>query len=150
MTDDRKEEKYCGGNGSPVGFFSFDLPKLNSPPSELSPLNLAYIGDAVFELYVRIRLISGRESVNKLHKKAKDIVSAEAQAKMYYRLIEMLTDEELAVIKRGRNAKSVTVAKNASISAYRHATGLEALFGYLFLKGEHERLSALFDKCLGL
>ena len=147
---ERKVEKCRGELCSPAGCFSFELPTLDSPPNELSPLNLAYIGDAVFELYVRSRLISSRESVNKLHKKAKDIVSAEAQAKMYYLIIDLLTDEELAVIKRGRNAKSVTVAKNASISDYRHATGLETLFGYLFLKGEHERLSELFDRCLGV
>ena len=146
MTDNKCRGAQC----APAGFFSFQLPILDSPPNELSPLNLAYLGDAVFELYVRSRLISSRESVNKLHKKAKDAVSAEAQAKMYSQILDMLTDEELAVIKRGRNAKSVTVAKNASVSDYRHATGLEALFGYLFLKGEFERLSELFDKCLGV
>ena len=142
MTDEQKD--------GIAGYFSYELPKLNSSPNELSPLNLAYLGDAVFELYVRSHLISSRESVNKLHKKAKDSVSAEAQAKMYSLILGILTDEEFAVIKRGRNAKSVTVAKNASISDYRHATGLEALFGYLFLKGEHERLSELFDRCLEL
>jgi len=128
--------------------FLFDVANLNTSPGELSPLNLAYIGDAVFELYVRNHIISSRESVNKLHKKAKDIVSAEAQAKMYALIVDMLTEEEHAILKRGRNAKSFTVAKNASISAYRHATGIEALFGYLFLKGEHERLSELFKACL--
>lgn len=128
--------------------FSFEVSRLNASPNELSPLNLAYIGDAVFELYVRNRLISSRESVNKLHKKAKAIVSAEAQAKMYGLISELLTGEELAVMKRGRNAKSFTTAKNASISAYRHATGIEALFGYLFLKGEHDRLAGLFEKCI--
>lgn len=130
------------------GQFTFKLPELNIQPNEMSPLNLAYLGDSVFELFARNYLITTKEPVNKLHKKAKSLVSAEAQAKMYYSIVDSLTEEEIAVIKRGRNAKSFTAAKNASIVDYRHATGLEALFGYLFLKGEHERLSELFERCL--
>ena len=117
--------------------------------SEYSPLNLAYIGDAVFEIFVRNKLLeSGNAHVNKLHKRATKYVKAEAQSVMYHKLTEVLTEEEMAVLKRGRNAKSFTKAKNASVVAYRHATGVEALFGYLFIKGEVDRLSELFKICI--
>jgi ribonuclease-3 family protein len=82
--------------------------------------------------------------VNKLHKKARAIVNAKAQAEMYYRIQDILTEEEADVFRRGRNAKSFTVPKNADLMDYRHATGLEALFGYLYLKGEKERVVELF------
>lgn len=114
---------------------------------ELSPLVLAYVGDAVFEILVRTRVISeGNAPVNKLHKKSKDYVNAKSQAEMIFRLEEFLTDEEKAVYKRGRNAKSFTSPKNGDIIDYRNATGLEALFGYLYLKGEMDRVVELFNK----
>ena len=114
-------------------------------PKEYSPLALAHIGDAVFEVMVRlIVLTDGNAPVNKLHKKARDIVNAKAQAEMYYRIRDVLTEEEEGVFRRGRNAKSFTVPKNADLMDYRHATGLEALFGYLYLKGEKERTVELF------
>jgi ribonuclease III family protein len=123
--------------------------KANINVNEYSPLNLAYLGDAVFELLVRTKIVKETNmSVNNLHKKAKSLVKAEAQAKMYHSIIDVLTEDELRVLKRGRNAKSFTSSKNASISDYRHATGVEALFGYLFLKGETERMMQIFDKCL--
>ena len=118
--------------------------------SEYSPLNLAYIGDAVFELFVRNKLIEeGNAHVNQLHKRATKYVKAAAQSVMYHKLLAVLTDEELSVLKRGRNAKSFTKAKNATITDYRHATGVEALFGYLFIKGEMNRLAELFQICIG-
>jgi ribonuclease-3 family protein len=89
-------------------------------------------------------LTDGNAPVNKLHKKARDIVNAKAQAEMYYRIKDVLTEEEEGVFRRGRNAKSFTVPKNADLMDYRHATGLEALFGYLYLKGEKERTVELF------
>lgn len=116
---------------------------------ELSPLVLAYVGDAVFELLVRGYVLKGGNApVNKLNGRARRIVNAASQSKMYYALEEIATDEELAVLKRGRNAKSFTAAKNQSITDYRRATGVEALFGYTYLKRDNERLAELFDKCI--
>ena len=105
-----------------------------------SPLGLAYIGDAVYEIAVRTLVISeGNMSVNKYHKKSSSLVKASAQAGVYDNIKEKLTDEEAAVYKRGRNAKSATAAKNASIVEYRMATGVEALIGYLYLSGRTAR-----------
>lgn len=114
-------------------------------PRELSPLDLAYIGDCVFELLVRIKVMNhGNAPVAKLHKMAKGIVNAKAQSELFFRIQSRLTEEELAVFRRGRNAKSYTVPKNAQLIDYKHATGLEALFGFLFLDGQLERAIALF------
>ena len=121
----------------------------NINPKEYSPLALAYIGDSVFDILVRKMLLArGNMPVNKLHKLAKGYVNAGSQAKMYVFLEDKLTEEELAVMKRGRNAKSYTTAKNQSVTDYRHATGLEALFGYLYLKGDNERIRELFELCV--
>lgn len=121
----------------------------NTKPNEYSPLVLAYIGDSVFDMLVRTMII--REAncpVNVLHKKSRSYVSAVSQAKMFEKLMETVTEEEMAVLKRGRNAKSFTKAKNASVTDYRHATGLEALFGYLYLSGKNERIIELFNVCI--
>lgn len=108
---------------------------------QYSPLTLAYIGDAVFEVIVRTILVErGNAPVNVLHKQASKLVKAEAQADAYYRIKELLTEEEMSVFRRGRNAKSYTSAKNATIGDYRVATGLEALFGYWYLTGQTERM----------
>ena len=109
-----------------------------------SPLALAYIGDAVYELLIRTRVVSrGSVQVNKMHKKSASLVKAEAQADLIKALMDELTEEELAVYKRGRNAKSVTMASHATMTDYRMATGLEALVGYLYLQGEYKRLLEL-------
>lgn len=109
-----------------------------------SPLTLAYIGDAIFELAVRTVLVERKNTQpEKLHKAATKIVKAETQALMIEALKEDLTEEEMAVYKRGRNAKAVTRAKNATMSEYRRATGFEALMGYLYLKGDMERMIEL-------
>ncbi len=109
-----------------------------------SPLTLAYIGDAIFELVVRTVLVERKNTQpEKLHKAATKIVKAETQAIMIEAIKEDLTEEEQAVFKRGRNAKAVTRAKNATMSEYRRATGFEALMGYLYLKGEMERMIEL-------
>ena len=110
--------------------------------SQLSPLVLAYMGDAVYEQYVRCELIRSysQEPLHSLHMRAVDIVCAKAQAATAAAIFEELTDEERAVYRRGRNAKSNTVPKNASIAQYRAATGFEALVGYLYLSGDHKRL----------
>ena len=108
----------------------------------MNPGALAYMGDAVFEIFVREHIITTNYGGN-LHKKAKAYVSAKGQSQIYHRLMEIATDEEITILKRGRN--HVTKApKSATVSEYRHATGIEALFGYLFLKGDTQRLSYLF------
>lgn len=109
-----------------------------------SPLTLAYIGDAIFELVVRTVLVERKNTqAEKLHKAATKIVKAETQALMIESIKDELTEEEMAVYKRGRNAKAVTRAKNATMSEYRRATGFEALMGYLYLKGDIERMIKL-------
>ena len=109
-----------------------------------SPLALAYMGDAVYEVLIRTRVMNrGSMQVNKMHKKSASLVKAEAQARMIQALQEELTEEETAVYKRGRNAHSASSAKNASIRDYRMATGFEALVGYLYLTGQYERLVKL-------
>lgn len=115
-------------------------------PAMYSPLALAYIGDGVYEIMIRAKVLSrGNMQVNKMHKKSTSLVKAQTQAQMIRLLEPELTDEELAVFKRGRNAKSVTAAKNATILDYRTATGLEALVGYLYLSERFERLAELIS-----
>lgn len=114
-----------------------------------SPLTLAYIGDAIYDLVIRTIVVErGNRSANNLHKKTVTYVNARVQAKMIDALEEELTEEERAVYHRGRNAKSYTSAKNASIIEYRKATGLEALCGYLYLRGEQERMLTLIRAAL--
>ena len=109
-----------------------------------SPLTLAYIGDSIYDLIIRTVIVErANQPVNKLHKTAIRYGNAGTQAKMITVLEEELTEEEKAVYHRGRNAKSYTSAKNASITDYRKATGLEALFGYLYLLNRMDRLLAL-------
>ena len=109
-----------------------------------SPLTLAYIGDAIFELVIRTVLVERKNTqAEKLHKAATQIVKAETQARMIEALKESLTPEEMSTYKRGRNAKAVTRAKNATMADYRKATGFEALMGYLYLKGDMERMIEL-------
>jgi len=114
--------------------------------SQYSPLVLAYIGDAVYELIVRTMVINhGSIQVNKMHKKSASLVNAGTQAEMIRLILEELTEEETAVYKRGRNAKSVTTAKHATVVDYRTATGFEALCGYLYLTGRLKRLVTLIS-----
>jgi ribonuclease-3 family protein len=114
-----------------------------------SPLVLAYIGDAVYEVMIRTKVINrGSMQVNKMHKHSASLVKAGTQAALFKVIEEELTEEEHAVYKRGRNAKSGTMAKNATMIDYRMATGLEALVGWLFLKEEFDRLTELVS--LGL
>ena len=109
-----------------------------------SPLTLAYLGDAVYEIIIRSIVVSQSNApVQKLHKRSSDLVKASAQAGIIKKIEDMLSEDELAVYKRGRNAKSYTVAKNASMTDYRMATGFEALMGYLFLQGQMERILEL-------
>lgn len=109
-----------------------------------SPLTLAYIGDAVYELVIRSWLVGrGNAQTNRLHKEASTLVNAAAQSALYERIRGELTEEETHILRRGRNANSATMAKHATMTDYRRATGLEALMGYLYLKGDTERLLEL-------
>lgn len=116
----------------------------HTEPSQLSPLVLAYIGDSIYDLVIKTWVIEqGNMQVNKLNKKTSSIVKAESQSAMIGVIEPMLSEPEEAVYKRGRNAKSYTSAKNASIGDYRRATGFEALMGYLYLSGQYERMMEL-------
>ena len=115
-------------------------------PKQLSPLTLAFLGDAVFELLVRERFVTdGNAPVAKLHKKTVAVVCASAQSRAIFLLEGLLSEEETDIYKRGRNANGHHVPKNADPVEHRRATGLEALFGYLYLKGEQARIRFLFD-----
>ena len=118
----------------------------NCDVNNLSPLNLAFVGDTVFDLFVREKLVcEANRPVNRLHKSATKLVKASAQAEAAIKITEKLTEKELSVLKRGRNAHTNHKAKNADVVDYHYATGLEALFGYLYLNGETERLRELFE-----
>ncbi len=111
-----------------------------------SPLTLAYIGDAIYEIIIRTRLVTeANTQVNKLHKRASSLVKAHTQAEMITSLLKELTEEEQQIYKRGRNAKSVTMAKNATMKDYRTATGFEALMGYLYLNQQSDRMLQLIE-----
>ncbi len=113
------------------------------PVNQYSALSLAYIGDSVYEIYVRSFLISKTDQkVNMLHKQATKFVCAAAQAEFYHKIADILTEEEQAVFHRGRNTKSQP-PKNALLSDYRIATGVETLIGYLYLLNRNERISEL-------
>ncbi|MCH5344827.1 MAG: ribonuclease III [Acetatifactor sp.] len=116
-----------------------------------SPLTLAYIGDAIYDLVIRSVVVErANRSNNDLHKKTIKYVKAEAQSRMIEALKEELTEEEEAVFKRGRNAKFHTSAKNASLGDYKRATGYEALLGYLYLTDQTDRLLFLVKRGIEL
>ena len=111
---------------------------------EYSPLTLAYIGDCIYDLIIKSLVIgNGNKQVNKMHKETSSLVQAATQSLMMRTMQEHLTEEEHAIYKRGRNAKSVSPAKNQSVTDYRRATGFEALMGYLYLKKEYKRMLEL-------
>ncbi|MBY0121897.1 Mini-ribonuclease 3 [Bacillus sp. S/N-304-OC-R1] len=113
---------------------------------QLNSLALAYMGDAVFEVYVRRHLIqSGQVRPNQLHREATHYVSAKAQSAFIHQLLDsgLLSEEEIAVVRRGRNAKSGSVPKNTDVQTYRYSTAFEALIGYLHLSGQEERLEEI-------
>ncbi len=109
-----------------------------------SPLTLAYIGDGIFDMVIRSIVVDrGNTSASQLHHRTSHIVKAASQAKMIESLLEELTPEECDIYRRGRNAKSHTMAKNASMVEYRNATGFEALMGYLYLTDQTKRIMEL-------
>ncbi len=112
---------------------------------QISSLGLAYLGDGVYELMVRAYLCLHGKATNKgLHRAALDYVAAPAQARRVQKILPVLTEEEQQVFRRGRNSHTATVPKGASVAQYHAATALEALFGYLYLRGETGRLNELF------
>ena len=125
-----------------------DLFDLTMDPNALlsvSELGLAHVGDAVFELLVRTRLCCEGSATNRtLHKKTVAQVAAPAQAAFAERILPLLSEQELAVYRRGRNAHPHQIPKNASPAQYSRATGLETLFGWLWLTGQRARINTLF------
>lgn len=121
---------------------AFHLPETEA--GQYSPLVLAYLGDAIYDLVIRTLVVSrGNRQVHKLHKETSRLVQASAQSALMQHIQDLLTEEEAAVYRRGRNAKSVTAAKNQTVGDYRRATGFEALMGYLYLKRDWGRLTEL-------
>lgn len=116
-----------------------------------SPLTLAFVGDCVFDLIIRTVIVCrGNRAPDGLHKKKSKVVKAQTQALMIESLMEELSEEEIGYYRRGRNAKSYTTAKNASVAEYRKATGFEALIGYLFLTDQTDRILELTKKGLAI
>jgi ribonuclease III family protein len=118
---------------------------------QLNSLALAYMGDAIFETYVRRHLLyNGKVRPHQLHREGTKYVSAKAQCSILFWLMDngVLTEEETSVVMRGRNAKSGTVPKNTDVQTYRYSTAFEALMGHLFLLGENERLEELIKLAL--
>jgi ribonuclease III family protein len=116
---------------------------------QLNSLALAYMGDAIYETYVRRHLLySGKVRPNQLHRTGTSYVSAKAQSQILFQMMDhkLLDEEELAVVMRGRNAKSGTVPKNTDVQTYHYSTAFEALMGYLYLTGKKERLEELISK----
>lgn len=114
----------------------------------LNSLALAYIGDSIYEVYVRHHLLAaGSIRPNQLHNQAKRYVSAKAQASILHHLnsLAFFSEAELAVIRRGRNAKSGTIPKNTDVQTYRYSTAFEALLGHLYLEKEHQRLEEIIQ-----
>lgn len=119
-----------------------NIPEINT----LSPLTLAFLGDSVYEMFVRTKILSlGNRPANELHKIAVGYVKAKAQAIAAHKILEILDEEETAIYKRGRNTNIHTVPKNADMADYRHATALEALVGYLYLTGNETRLQEILN-----
>jgi ribonuclease-3 family protein len=118
----------------------------NLNPKSLSPLTLAFVGDGVYDLMVRSFLVSkGQRPVGELNKIKVNLVNCHSQAEYMKEIVPVLTDEELSIYKRGRNASPKCTPKHGTVGDYHSATGCEALFGYLYLKGEKERLKELFS-----
>ncbi len=123
-----------------------DNEKAGTSPDSLSPLDLAFVGDTVFDLLVRGELVScGSRKVKDLHRMAVSRVCASAQARGAALILPALSEEEADVYRRGRNAKVGGIPKNATSTEYHSATGLEALFGWLYLSGRRERIVELYE-----
>ena len=151
MEESLKELRDLFDKGTEAEAAGRDPDTAGPDPKSCPPLTLAYIGDAVFELIVRDMVIRRHNvPVGRLHAASSRIVCAEAQSEMVGVIEPLLNEEELHIYRRGRNAKSHTMAKNASVTDYRRATGFEALVGYLFLKGQYARLRELCEKAISV
>ncbi|MCF6411875.1 Mini-ribonuclease 3 [Alkalihalobacillus sp. EGI L200015] len=120
-------------------------------PKQLKSSALAYIGDAVYEVYIRSYLLGkGEVKPHQLHKLSTSYVSAKAQASVILRMLgqQELTEEEQGVVRRGRNSKMGTIPKNTDIQTYRYGTAFEALIGFLYLSGSTERLDSLIERAI--
>jgi ribonuclease-3 family protein len=117
---------------------------------QLNPLQLALVGDGVYEVFIRNYILSSNTSLSahKMHVRAIGFVKAKSQSLIMHKIEDILTEEEDYIFKRGRNAKSATVPKNADVRDYRMATGFEALVGYLYLAGDGERLKFVLEKSI--
>jgi ribonuclease-3 family protein len=123
-----------------------DFPESGIDVRERSALALAFVGDGVLDLLVRSALVAaGRQPVGELHRRAVEMVSARAQFAVMERLAPLLSEQEAAVVRRGRNARKTSTAPNATAEEYKASTGLEALFGWLYLQNRHRRLRELFE-----
>ncbi|SKA77871.1 ribonuclease-3 family protein [Clostridium sp. USBA 49] len=120
--------------------------------AQLNPLVLAFVGDAVYEVFIRTYLIDKNRdmSVHKLHKEAISFVKAHSQSEFMKKLENELSKEEIIIFKRGRNSKSATVPKNADVQEYRIATGFESLLGFLYLTEQNERLNYILNTVIKL
>ncbi|MDS0526819.1 Mini-ribonuclease 3 [Clostridium sp. SHJSY1] len=119
---------------------------------QFNPLQLALIGDGVYEVFIRNYILSSNTSLSahKMHVKAISFVKAKSQSLIMHEIEDTLTEEEGYIFKRGRNAKSATVPKNANVRDYRVATGFEALIGYLYLIGDSDRLKFILEKSISI
>ncbi|MEE1305683.1 MAG: ribonuclease III domain-containing protein [Agathobacter sp.] len=137
-----------------IGFNSYIREQFNIKEVDIrtySPLTLAYIGDGIYDLVIRSIVVGrGNTKASQLHNTTSKVVKAHTQAMMIEALSDMLTEVEMDVYRRGRNAKSPTMAKNATMADYRKATGFEALMGYLYLNDEFQRIVELTQKGLEL
>ena len=113
----------------------------------MNPIVLAFVGDAVYSLFVREKLVFGSDcKTGELNKLATSYVKATAQAEFIKEIMPLLTEEELAVFKRGRNAKKPSKSKSASVAEYNMSTGFEAVLGFLYMSGDYERLNIILNK----
>ena len=126
-----------------------DIKRDESEINTMSPLVWAYIGDSIYELYIRMHLVNNTKSKpHKLHIESIKYVKAKAQAEILQRIEEKLTDKEKEIVKRGRNAENHHLPKNATVQEYMYSTGFEALIGYLYLTKQDERLKEILDMCI--
>ena len=125
------------------------MEELEKRINELSPLTWAYVGDAVYELYIRENLVNKTKlKPHKLHLESIKYVKASAQATILYRIEEELTEEEKEIVRRTRNTKNHHLPKNAEVNEYMYSTAFEGLIGYLYLTKQDERLKEILEKCI--
>ena len=124
-------------------------PETEAEVNAMSPLTWAYVGDCVYELYIRMYLLNTTKmKPHKLHIEAIKFVKAKAQAEILQKIEESLTEKEKEIVKRGRNAENHHLPKNATVQEYMYSTGFEALIGYLYLTKQNERLEEILEKCV--